>query len=197
VNRISGIIGLDSDQINAEINRLIRRAQNAANYERGDQQAPKSDYGRGAFAVAQREVLEVLLNEPALYETARQKITADVFDEPILRQIGEILFETLELDSEAQLRQVLAGIESVQLSNCLMELAQAGHLKGNYKWRLNKALDAIEKHQAQKRKNMIESTQDKSEYLRKLYDHTGKVNVHTMGIDGEQIAAGNRRPGNA
>ena len=182
VNQIAGIVGLDSDQINAEINRLIRRAQNAANYERGGQQAQRLDYGRGAVAVAQREVLEVLLNEPSLFESVRQKITVEVFDEPILRQIGEILFETLELDSEAQLRQVLAGTESVQLGNCLMELAQAGHLKGNYKWRLNKALDAIERHQAQKRKSTIESAEDKSEYLRKLYDNTGKVNVHNMGM---------------
>ena len=182
VNQISSIIGLSSDQTGAEINRLIRRAHNAANYEAGGQQVATPNHGNGAFAVAQREVLEVLLNEPKLFATVRQKITAEVFEEPTLRQIGEILFETLELDSEAQLRHVLAGIESVQLGGCLMELAQAGHLKGNYKWRLNKALDAIEQHQARKRKSAIESAEDKSEYLRKLYDNTGKVNVHTMGM---------------
>jgi hypothetical protein len=47
---------------------------------------------------------------------------------------------------------------------------------------LNKALDAIERHQAQKRKSTIDSAEDKSEYLRKLYDNTGKVNVHNMGM---------------
>ncbi len=182
VNQIARIIGLDSNQINAELNRLIKRAQNAASYERGGQQPRRLDYGRGAFAVAQREVLEVLLNEPALYDAARQKITAEAFDVPILRQIGAILFETLDLDGEAQLRQVLARTESVELGNCLMELAQAGQLKGNFEWRMTKALDAIERHQARRRKSGIESEEDKGEYLRKLYDNTGKVNVHNMGM---------------
>ena len=183
VNQISRIIGIDSRQINAELGRRLRRVRNAAGYELGNQQqAVAVDYGQGAFAVAQREVLEVLLNEPSLYEDARQKITAEVFDVPILRQIGEIIFETLDSESEAPLRQFLARTESVQLGNCLMELAQAGQVKGNFQWRLTKALDAIERHQVQKKKSIIEPEEDKSEYLRKLYENTDKVNVHNMGM---------------
>jgi len=182
VNQISRIIGIDSSQINAELGKRLRRARNAAGYELGNQQAAAVDYGQGAFAVAQREVLEVLLNEPSLYEHARQKITAEVFDVPILRQIGEIVFETLDSESEATLRQFLARTESVRLGNCLMELAQAGQVKGNFQWRLTEALDAIERHQAQKKRNVIEPEEDKSEYLRKLYENTDKVNVHNMGM---------------
>ena len=182
VNQISRIIGIDSSQINAELGKRLRRARNAAGYELGNQQAAAVDYGQGAFAVAQREVLEVLLNEPSLYKHARQKITAEVFDVPILRQIGEIVFETLDSESEAPLRQFLARTESVRLGNCLMELAQAGQVKGNFQWRLTEALDAIERHQAQKKRNVIEPEEDKSEYLRKLYENTDKVNVHNMGM---------------
>jgi len=182
VNQISRIIGIDSSQINAELGKRLRRARNAAGYELGNQQAAAVDYGQGAFAVAQREVLEVLLNEPSLYKHARQKITAEVFDVPILRQIGEIVFETLDGESEAPLRQFLARTESVRLGNCLMELAQAGQVKGNFQWRLTEALDAIERHQAQKKRNVIEPEEDKSEYLRKLYENTDKVNVHNMGM---------------
>ena len=196
VNQISRIIGLDSRQINAELNNRVRRARRSAGYRQGEQEVVSIDYGQGAFAVAQREVLEVLLNEPGLYEVVRRKITAEAFDVPILRQIGEILFETLGLDTEAPLRQVLAGIESVEIGNCLMELAQAGQLKGNFEWRLTTALDAIERHQARKKRSAIEAHEDKRKYLRKLYDNTGKVNVHTTGIDGEQMAAGSRKPGN-
>jgi hypothetical protein len=140
------------------------------------------DYGRGAFAGAQREVLEVLLDEPGLYETVRQKITADVFDVPILRQIGEIIFETLDDDNEASLRQFLARTESVQLSNCLMELAHSGQVKGNHQLRLAKALDAIEQNQAKKKKSIIGTQEDNSDYLRKLYENTDKVNVRNMGM---------------
>ncbi len=182
VNQISRIIGLDSNQINAELARHLRRARNAAGYERGNQKPAVVDYGHGAFAGAQREVLEVLLNEPSLYETVRQKIAAEVFDVPILRQIGEIVFETLEDESEVSLRQFLARTESVRLGNCLMELAQAGQEKGNFEWRLAKALESIERHQARKKRIAIAAQKDEAEYLRKLHEITDKVNVHTTGM---------------
>jgi DNA primase len=182
VNQISRIIGLDSRQINAELGRHLRRARKAAAYERSNQQPAAVDYGRGAFAGAQREVLEVLLNVPSLYETVRQKITAEVFEVPILRQIGEIIFETLDSDSEASLRQFLVRTESVQLGNCIMELAQAGQEKGNFERRLTKALDAIERHQARKKRIAIVAQKDEGEYLRKLHEITDKVNVHTTGM---------------
>ncbi len=182
VNQISRIIGLDPKQVNAELNRRIRQAQRSAGYQRDNQQVQSIDYGEGVFAAAQREVLEVLLNEPGLYETARQKITADVFDVPILGQIATILFETLSADVEAPLREVLAKIESVELGNCLTELAQAGQEKGNFDSRLTGALDAIERCQAQKQMSGIESAEDQSEYLRRLYDNTGKRNSRNVGM---------------
>jgi len=182
VNQISRIIGLDSRQINAELARYLRRARNAAGYERGKQQAANVDYGHGAFAGAQREVLEVLLNEPSLYETVKQKITAEVFDVPIFRQIGEIVFETLEDGGEASLRQFLARTESVQLGNCLMELAAAGQAKGNFEWRLAKALESIERQKARRKRIAIAAKKDEAEYLRKLHEITDKVNVHTTGM---------------
>ncbi|HEC03554.1 MAG TPA: DNA primase [Phycisphaerales bacterium] len=182
VNQISRIIALDTNQINAELNKRIRRGQNAAGYARGNQQARLIDYGQGAFAAAQREVLEVLLNEPALYETARRKITAEVFDVPILRQAATILFEMVNDDIGASLANMLARVESVELGNCLTELAQAGQAKGNFEWRLTGALDAIERHQARKKRSIIESEEDESERLRKLSESTDKVNLRKMGM---------------
>jgi len=182
VNQISRIIGLDSAQINAELNNRISRAQRSASYQQGGQEVASIYYGSGVFAAAQREVLEVLLNEPGLYEKVRQEITADLFDVPILRQIAVILFEMLRFDSETPLRQVLARTESVELGKCLMELAHAGQEKGNFESRLTGALDAIERHQAQRHKSGIETADDQSEYLRRLYDNTSKTNVRNVGM---------------
>jgi len=182
VNQISRIIGLDSRQINAELNKRVGRAQRSAGYQQAEREVAGIDYGRGAFAAAQREVLEVLLNEPGLYETLRQEITAEVFDVPILRQIAAVLFEMLSIDNETPLRQVLARTESVELGRCLMELAHAGQEKGNFELRLTGALDAIERHRAQKHKSGIETVADQSEYLRRLYDNTSKTNVRNVGM---------------
>ena len=71
--------------------------------------------GRGLFATAQREVLEVLLNEPKLFEIVKKEITADLFDVPILRQIAAIMFETLNTNIDASLAEMLAKTESVEV----------------------------------------------------------------------------------
>jgi DNA primase len=182
VNQISKIIGLDSRQINAELFRRLRRMQRAASYESRRENSPGIDYGQGRFAAAQREVLEVLLNEPKLYETVKQKITADVFGVAILGQVAAILFETLDGDINTPLREILARAESVELGNCIMELAATGQKKGNFQSSLAGALGAIERYKAQKQDGLTESIEDQSEFLRKVYDNTGKANPHNVGM---------------
>jgi hypothetical protein len=127
-------------------------------------------------------VLEVLLNEPKLYETVKQKITADVFNVPILGQVAAILFETLDGDINTPLREILARAESVELGNCIMELAAAGQKKGNFQSRLAGALGAIERYKAQKQDGLTESIEDQSEFLRRVYDNTEKENPHNVGM---------------
>lgn len=182
VNQISKIIGLDGKQINAELSRRLRQAQRTASYNAENKKGRTIDYGQGLFAAAQREVLEVLLNEPRLFEIVKQKITADLFDVPILRQTAAILFETLNTNVNASLREILARAESVELGSSLVELTQAGEEKGNFKARLTGALDTIERYQAQKKSSRIETTEDQRQFLRKVYENTGKENPHNVGM---------------
>jgi hypothetical protein len=182
VNQISKIIGLDSRQINAELNNRLRRAQRAASYESRSENAPGVDYGQGRFAAAQQDVLEVLLNEPRLYETVKQKITSDVFDVPILGQVAAILFETLDGDINAPLKEILARTESVELGNCIMELAAAGQKKGNFELSLAGALGAFGRYQAREQDGLIEAIEDRRQYLSRMNDNTGTVNPHNAGM---------------
>jgi DNA primase len=182
VNQISRIIGLDSRQINAELNNRLRRAQRAASYGSRSENVPGVDYGQGRFAAAQREVLEVLLNESKLYETVKQKITADIFDVPILGQVAAILFKMVDGDINAPLNEILARTESVELGNCIMELAAAGQKKGNFESSLAGALSTIEQYKAQNQDGLTESTEDQSEFLRRIYDSTEKTNPHNVGM---------------
>jgi len=182
VNQVSKIIGLDNKQINAELSRRLRQAQRAASYNTENQKVQTIDYGRGLFATAQCEVLEVLLNEPKLFEIVKQEITADLFDVPILRQIAAIMFETLNTNIDASLAEILAGAKSVELGSSLVELTQAGEEKGNFQARLTGALNAIERYQAQKQNSRIETIEDPRQFLRKVYDNTGKENPHNVGM---------------
>ena len=182
VNQISRIVGLDSKRINAELNVRLKRAARTANRSAENRQVRRIDYGRGRFAAAQREVLEILLNEPELFETVRGKIAAESFDVPILGQIAEILFERLDKNTETSLREILAGTESVQLGNCIMELAQAGEEKGNYQARLAGALDTVERNRGQEQDESFETVEQQRQYLRRFSEKNGRENPHSIGM---------------
>jgi len=122
-----------------------------------------------------------LLNEPKLFEIVKQKITPELFDVPISRQIAELLFEALNTNIDSSLTEILAKTESVELGNSLVELSQTGQEKGNFQARLAGALDAIERHQAQKKK-LIKTIDDQKQFLRKIHENTGKENPHNVGM---------------
>ena len=182
VNRLAGIIGLDSKEINAELRRRISRLAKARRNDQDKPKEPPVDYGQGLFAAAQREVLEVLLNEPRLFEAVKQKTTVETFDVPILRQTAQILFETLSADIDAPLKAVLAKAESVELGKCIAELTDAGQQKGNFASRLAGALDVLQRCEAQKEKDQAKASQDQTDFLRCVHKHTGKQNRHNVGM---------------
>ncbi len=182
LNRLSKIIGLDSKQINAELTKRISRLSKSVSYKAETQKQQDIDLGEGLSAVAQREILEVLLNAPQLLETVKEKIKTEYFDIPILKQAANILFETLLSDDKASLANVLTRIESVDVGRCLVELAQAGEQKGNYKERLVSALEVLQRCQLEKKKKEIKTKEDQEQFLRRMCEYTGKRNPHNVGM---------------
>ncbi len=182
VNRLSRIIGTDTKEINAELRRRIARMQRSANYNVQNRKDQSIDLGEGLFAVAQREILEVLLNEPKMFEAVKQKITAEAFDVPILRQIAVILFEMLSAEPQISLAEVLAGAESPETASLIVELARSGEQKGNFKPRLTGALEAIQRYQTQKKKSRIKAIEDQTQYLRRFSENTAGQNPYSVGM---------------
>ena len=178
-NRLSKIIGLDSREINAELSRRLTRASKNTSY---NLETRDVDLGQGLSAAAQREILEVLLNEPKLFEVVNEKATAEFFDVPILRQIADILFETLNSNAEPSLAAVLAKAESVEVGNVIAELAQAGEEKGNFQPRLIGALNAMQQYHKQIKKSKIRTIKDQRQFLQHLVENTGKHNPHNIGM---------------
>jgi DNA primase len=186
VNQLSKIIGLGSKEINAELRKRITRVAKAATYPDTTgskiQKLQPVDFGQGLFAAAQREILEVLLNRPELFEMAKEQITAETFDVPMLKQIAAILFETLSAEPKASLKAVLAKAESPEAGSAIVELAQAGQEKANFQSRLTGALDAVQRYQTQKKKTEIKAIEDKTQLLQHLAENTVKQNPHNVGM---------------
>ena len=185
VNRLSKIIGLDAKEINAELCKRIARVARTAGYNTKNQKVQNADLGEGLFAIAQREVLEVLLNKPNLFELVKQKITVEVFDVPILRQTAAILFGLLNAagpGADVSLTSVLAEAESVEVSSLIVELSQAGEEKGNFQYRLTGALDVMQRYQLQRKKSELRPIDDQTQFLRRVCENIGKQNPHNVGM---------------
>lgn len=182
VNRLSKIIALDSKQINAELARRITGAQRTLAYNLQNQKVTSVELPQGYIAAAQKEILEVLLNEPGLYETSKQKITTDLFDVPILIQIAVILLEMLNEKPSVSLAEILARVESVEAGNLIVQLAESGEKKGNFQTRLNGALEAIQQYRQHKKKSDINSIKDENKFLERFIENAGRRNPRNMGM---------------
>ena len=182
INRLSGIIGLDSKQVNAELRKRVKTAEKAAVYDVQKQTVSRIDFGEGLSATAQREILEVLLNEPKLFETVKQKISIEHFDIPVLRQTAAVLFETLAGNLEPKLTEILAKTESPQVSSCITQLQAAGEEKGNSQSRLKDAVDALLSCQARMKIEQLKSKQDPNSYLKSVTETARKENRRNIGM---------------
>ena len=185
VNRLSKITGLEARQINLELARRQKTIAKTANYggatKMENQKVQRLDLGEGLAATAQREILEVLLNEPKLFEEVKQKVTMEDFDVPALGRIAAVLFETLNSD-EASLSAVLGRIEAVEVGNAAAELAMAGEEKGNFRSRLKGAIEVVQRHRAQKQKSGEKTTKDQRQFLRNVCETASKRNPHNIGM---------------
>ena len=182
INRLSTIIPLDSKQINAELSRKITALTRTGRRSTEDKKVPALELGEGLAAAAQKEILEVLLNQPALFGLAKQKITSAVFDVPLLARTADVLFEALSSDPNASLTQILAKVEDVSLGNCIVELAQTGAQKGNFETRLAGALDVIQRLQQRKKIDKGTTAKAQDRFLRDVREAAAKQNPHSIGM---------------
>ena len=140
-----------------------------------------TDWGQGLYASAQREILEVLLNEPGLFHGVEHNISLDLFDVPVLAQIAEIVLDVVRSDEDFSLSRVLARAESVQIGERIVELQRVGEEKGNYHSRL---VDAINVLRRQDRLAGVRTNEAalRANSPRPAGGPPGRQNPHSIGI---------------
>jgi DNA primase len=143
VNKLAKMIGLPETEIRKELGRRIKPSSEPAQDRRTPDGLPAIDWGQGLSAAAQREVLEVLLNEPGLYHRMEPGVSQDLFDVPVLAQIAAMLLDVIRSDDDFSLGRVLARAESVQIGERIVELQRVGEQKSNYASRLTDALKVL------------------------------------------------------
>lgn len=181
-SRLANVMGLSSKEVEAELNRRSGRIGRGGGYVVANQKAVSVGAPRGFFEAAQREVIEVLLNEPALFEQARQKINVAMFDSPTLKPIAAALFAMLETPENFSIAALLSRFESVDEGQLVVELADTGERKGKFEPRLVEAVAAFEEHRRQLEQLAAEQIDDETEALRQYSTKLPKANIRRTGM---------------
>jgi DNA primase len=129
VTKLSGMIGVSKEQINRQLTRRAANVHSGAALAVENQKVVSVDIGEGFLARAQQQILEVLLNEPELFNKIAGEITIEQFDVPLLREIAGPLFEFLVSGSCPEITELLGRIESVEVAKAVMDLAETGRIK--------------------------------------------------------------------
>jgi DNA primase len=179
VNRLSGMIGLGTRQIEIELVRRMRSGVSAP----GKSPRKPSDagvLGQGINAVTQREILEVLLNEPRLYQSFQEDIAVETFDDPILKQVAQRFFELLKVNPEANGTDLLARIDSVEVGQVVAELMLVGEQKGNFQLRIEGAIDVLRRTRLFAQRDV--AGQESLELLNARRTPAGERNTRSLGF---------------
>ncbi|MGA2678459.1 MAG: DNA primase [Sedimentisphaerales bacterium] len=153
VNRVAKVMSLDAREIHNELNRRASRARTASSYSgAADEAHAPLDLGEGLSANAQREIIEVLLAHPSMFDDVKDKISPANFDVPALQQIAQAIFQTLGEQPRAALSVICSAVEDTRIAGLMTTLEHDGAKKGNFTKRLADALIALEHTEQQRDK---------------------------------------------
>jgi DNA primase len=169
VSRVSQLTGMSQKQVRSELDNYRKRAGGNRVVRHENQTVSSIAVTKGSHVEAQKEILEVLLNKPALCDRLEGTVSAEHFTEGVLREAAEAMFYFLDQGQLPQLRDVLSRIESSETSAEIMKLEADGERKGNFEPRLEAAVETIRSHvkagQKQKIRSML--SDDDREILKK------------------------------
>jgi DNA primase len=176
VNRLSRILQIRPEDIRREIQRQDFSAGRAVINTIENTKVSKIESGNFG-PKAQEEIIEAVLNEPRLFESAAKKVKADDFDVPLLKEAWQLIEKTLAREVEFSLTDLLAQTESQDVSNLVVKLSDNGQDVETLKTRLVKAIAALEEYNNKKRPKILND-----ENLRKISSGGAKPDRRNPGL---------------
>ncbi len=153
----------DIQQQMRRLGRRIRRPRQAAQAE------VQTSVGRGV--IAERQVLEVLLSRPELYDHAAERIGPEDFAEPSLRRLAGAVWELAARDRLA-VEELLGREDLAELGSLVAELASAGERRGNDEQTLDGAVEyMLGRRHRRELEELKSSGRLDDEALRRLGNH--------------------------
>ena len=137
---IGHMLNIPLAELQGQMKRLVRRIRPVA--RPAEQAQPLAD---GPTQRAERQLLEVLLNECDLFDDVHERIDPHHFRDPALRAVAECVWR-FGVEGQLCLENVLASEELADYGSVLADLATAGELRGNYQPTVNGAVELMQYH---------------------------------------------------
>jgi DNA primase len=164
---IGHMLNISPGDLIGQMRRLGRRISRRASAE-----APaRLDQGTASgAAMAERNLLEVLLNCPELFATAAERATPDDVRDPDLRRLADRLWQSSQQGRSA-LEDILASDDLASLGSLAAELATVGERRGNYEHTLNGALDCLAARRNSEELQRLKQSGLSDDTLRRVGEH--------------------------
>jgi DNA primase len=180
INRLSRILQIPAEDIRKELARRSGPSRQAVINTIENAKVSSVELGSGFGAKAQTEVIEVLLNEPRLFESAARKLKAADFDVQVLREIWLLIEQASAGGTEYSLVDLLAQTESKDVSSLMVKLSDNGQDVETLRKRLNGAMEAMDEYR--NKKGQADKKTDDSEMLKRISDIKAKPDRRNPGL---------------
>ena len=150
LNHVAKLTGQPAHRVHQRIEQLQRSLRTNRTQDSPAQQQRTLQVPTDSYASTQREILEVLLNRPELFELVQQELPdANEFTDDILRVVAQRIWKYCQAGHSGTLGEMLATCPSTELCGIMTEMAQRGSERGNYEMTLAGALRNVRQIRAE------------------------------------------------
>jgi DNA primase len=187
VSRLSELLGISSSRIEEEITVIQQQKRRSQRSKEDvvDQAVQGADESVDLVSKSQREILEVLLENPTCFEQVAERISAGDFgpDERLI-ELAEAVFGVLTETGGLRLSQVYARIQSPQTANLLTHLQTLAEHKQSVYSQLEGALEALEKQRYDSHIQKLKESLDGDDELKQIQQQIARKgpNLRNAGL---------------
>ena len=149
INQLSKILAMPAEDLHRQMDQLMRRQSRRGSGATSEADGRREDASPArpridAEQEACRQIVEVLLNAPHLYERASGRFHPGDIRDPALSEVAARLAAILEAGEPLRLDEFIGHFESPAFGSLITDLQIRGERRGGYEATMEGALDCLE-----------------------------------------------------
>jgi DNA primase len=168
LGRLSELLKIPAGRIEEEIARIWKQKQTQRKND-AEKEGVKESGGQDLTTRTRREILEVLLHEPAFFTQVQERVRAEDFGSDCpLREIADALFGLMAEGIEPSMARLYGLVESPAAARVLAQMDAQGLKKGDPRQRLEAAMTVIVNQKNQRRIEQFKERLDEDSELKDI-----------------------------